>query len=181
MAVLPVPIIADGVSDMVDVSDWWSGDPLPETITRHPDNRVFRYDPTQNAYVPDTTHVLPVIVLYPDGTEGPVQLSFWWPGDPYPPFWLDGTRYLFDSYRGVYVRLGAEHKPARHSLATAGGVWFVFALFGAFAGPAGAGVGFVLGLVIFLATAVCMAVRGAANIADPPTRENAYPKHRRSR
>ena len=38
----------------------------------------------------------------------------------------------------------------------------------------------VLGLLIFLATAVCMAVRGAANIADPPTRDT-FPKHRRSR
>src|SRR5438874_8025398 len=110
MAVLPVPIIADGVSDMIDVSDWWPGDPLPGTITRHPDNRVFKYDPNKDAYVPDTTHLLPVKVLYPNGTDAPVELSWWWPGDPYPNFRQNGALYVYDRHRGVYVRSGAEHK-----------------------------------------------------------------------
>lgn len=128
MAVLPVPtILPSGESVMVDHEDYFPGDPLPEQysygFTRN-DSRLYTYNKAKDAYIPDTTHVLPVKVRYPDGSEGPVELSWWWPGDPYPNFRQRGTLYVYDAHRGVYVRSGAEHKPARGGVATAGGAWF---------------------------------------------------------
>jgi hypothetical protein len=83
---------------------------------------------------------------------------------------------VYDEHRGVYVRSGAEHKPARGGVATAGAAWGLLTFFGCLCGPPGGGVGFLLGLVVFLITCVCIPVKGAANIANPPTRDNAYAK-----
>lgn len=46
--------------------------------------------------------------------------------------------------------------------------------FGCLAGPAGGGVGFLLGLAVFLVTCASMSLKGARNIANRPSRENAY-------